>query len=338
MKFEVVSSSLDGEFDPLAQYFWNVSNGLSPRFGDYDQKENQRRNEALIATIAEIADSISSGAGPVELDLASCANYTAESSVALCTLIDTLIEHESSVQDSWDDEDVDSYEALGALVDLLAQPQCPRPVLWHLINKVSTFGTNWVCDDQKTPYLLYALGRNPVIGDQGFMAHLNKYQSVSGEELVGTSTAYDAFKNPSLTIASLEKLYCDYWYDFDPDWAEIHTAGASYQHPLRFKPRTQVGESGESSPSGRIFALILARVFDELKLERSTWEELRTSGNKYFRTIAFYWPKTPVNAKSQLLKAGVIELNAEAEEFVNYSFAHPYMSALSPALAQKPLP
>jgi len=210
MKFEVVSSPLDEEFDPLAQYFWNVSNGLSPRFGDYDQKENQRRNEALIATVSEITDSISSGDSPVELDLASCANYTAESSVALCTLIDTLIEHESSVQDSWDDEGVDSYEALGALV--------------------------------------------------------------------------------------------------------------------------------ESSPSGRIFALILARVFDELKLERVTWEDLRTSGNIYLRTIAFYWPKTPVAAKSQLLKAGVIELNAEAEEFVNYSFAHPYMSALSPALAQKPLP
>lgn len=154
---------------------------------------------------------------------------------------------------------------------------------------------------------------------------------------LSASTAYDKIKNPSLTVASLEKLYCDYWYDFDPDWAEIHTSGASYQHPLRFKPRTQIGEGG-SSPSGRVFALILARVFDELKLERVSWEELRASGNKYFRTIAFYWPKTPVAAKSQMLNAGVIELNQEAEAFLNYSFVNPYLSSLSPALAQKPLP
>ena len=219
MKLEVIPSSLDTDFGPLAQYFWNVSNGLSPRFSDCDSRENQSLNNALIARISSVVAAIKAGEAPSEFNMEMCANYTQESSTALCTLLDTLVEHEESVQEAWDNEGIDSYEILGEIVDLLAQPQCPRPVVWHLIKAVSTSGMRWVCDDQKTPYFLYAIGRNPVVGDPCFIEHLSKYNETSGDGLISTSTAYDAFKNPSLTVSSLERLYCDYWYDFDPDWA-----------------------------------------------------------------------------------------------------------------------
>jgi hypothetical protein len=343
------------DFDPIAQHFWNVANGFTPRLPDYDIRENEKSNLNLIEAINKftrsLEDLVSSNTGVNQVssvledfhsNFSGCQSFTLESSSALCSLLDTLIKYEAEIEDAWNEDGTEQYEVLANYIDIFANPNCPRPVLWHLVQKVATSNMRWVCDDQKTPFLLYGLGRNPVIGDKCFLEHLKKYEINPGcHDLVATSTAYDAFKNPSLTIETLEKLYCDYWYDFSPEWVELQISIGSYTHALNIAERTSIGASGqggETSPNGRVFALIVARTFDELKLERLDWERISQSSSVYFRTIAFYWPKTPVATKSKLLQAGIIELNETAEAFLTYSFANPHISALSQELARRPLP
>ena len=338
MNFLVLTSEKDGGYDPVAQHYWNVANGLEPRFTEYEVEQDEQLNSKLVATISTFRSSLESSSRVNPPDITGCLRYSEQSAQALCDLLDAFVEYEVALDEAWQEEGVEIYEFLQQFVDMFTSPQCPRPVIWHLISKIAASGMSWVCDDQKTPFLLYAIGRNPVVGDQAFAAFLAEYKNGGAQDggLIATSNAYYAFKNPSLTIGSLEKLRCDYWFDMDSDWIEM------YVSPQLFRPTDNFGVDSSidraSTMDGRRFTFIVARLFDELKLGRLSWERMADSPSQYFRTVAFYWPRTPVAIKSGLLQAGVLELNREAEEFLMYSFNNPYMSALSADLATRPLP
>lgn len=63
MLFNVVPSTLDGDFDPIAQHFWNVANGFTPRLKDYDTRENDRLNKELIVVINDFVKALNDSDG-----------------------------------------------------------------------------------------------------------------------------------------------------------------------------------------------------------------------------------------------------------------------------------
>ena len=367
MKFSVIPSPLDEDFDPVSQFYWNVSNGLEPRGSEFNEKQNEVLNINLVRGISQFIksleelvdgkphtifeelealsesnDAINDQAIEIFEDMNSnlmaCHSYSEESSGALCALLDSLLEYEGVLNTAWEENGYDLSSQMDNFFKIFESSKCPRPALWHLINKMSITNSSWVCGDESTHYLLLAIGNNPVIGEIAYHSLLTQmpdYMRVGN--LTSTSTGSGAFKNPSLTIESLERLF-GFWRG-DEEFIEIYSLPGLFTHNLEFSSRGSIASAAtsDSNLGFKVFAGIVARVLDEIKLGRLDWDRLSTSTSIYFRTIAFYWPRTSVAIKSKLLQAGVIELNEEAEEFLSYSFAHPHISVLSLDLARKSL-
>ena len=343
MKFSVIPSPLDEEYDPVAQFYWNLTNGFAQNPKEFNEKENSQNNIHLINNINILISKFEAAIGTnlFETDeevqewiweegnderlfevlnlhwnpiLIRCAQYTQDSADVLCELLDFLKKYSEVLSL------IDFSDYISELIDIFSESQCPRNVVWHLINMFEYHET-WggVCEDQHTPWLLLSIGQNPIIGDKAYLAHL---QAMWKEYKYVPSTFYDAFKNPSLTIISLSEITellfgSDVEFTIDQkqyDW-DLHKMAGGY-------------------PNFH-FALVVARIFDEIKLGRVSWEDLIINKNKYFRTIAFYNPKTNVADKSRLLKTDLEEIDSEFLEFLSYSFAHPHISALSLELARK---
>lgn len=345
MKFSVIPSPLDEEYDPVAQFYWNLTNGFAQNPKEINDKENSQNNVNLInniriliskfeavietnpfETLEEVEEWIEEDGKEESLyevlnlhwipTLIRCAQYTQDSADALCELLDFLKKFSSIFERLGE-----FYDYMWGFIDIFSEPQFPREVIWHLINIFEyNESCGGICADQHTPLLLLSIGRNSVIGDRAYLAHL---QAMWKEYKYLPITFYDAFKNPSVTIISLSEIpeltfFFDVEFFFDPlqyKWDLQKLAGYPNDH----------------------FALVVARVFDEIKLGRVSWEDLITNKNKYFRTIAFYNPKTNVADKSRLLKTDLEEIDSNMLEFLSYSFANPYISALSKDLAGKPL-
>lgn len=358
MLFKVISSPLDGDFDPVAQFYWNLTNGFAQYPKEFDGKENSQNNVNLInniriliskfeavietnpfETLEEVEEWIEEDGKEESLYevlnlhwnpiVIRCAQYTQDSADALCELL-VFLKKFSSVFKRLDE----FYDFMYEFVDIFSEPQFPREVIWHLIDMFEGGEScGGLCSDEHTPYLLLSIGRNSVIGDRAYLAHLKK---LWGEFSYTPSTFYDAYKNPSLTITSLSELpeavfgeYVEFIIDQKQYNWDLHNLGARY-----LKIEGHRVESSGSYPNFH-FALVVARIFDEVKLGRVSWEDLILSDNKYFRTIAFYNPKTDIADKSRLLKTELEEMDSVMLEFLSYSFAHPHISALSLELAQK---
>ena len=344
MYFSVVTSEKDGDYDPVAQFYWNLTNGFAQNPKEINDKENSQNNLNLVNNINIFISKFEAAIGTnlFENDeevqewiwedgnderlfevlnlhwnpiLIRCAQYTQDSADVLCELLDFLKKYSEVLSL------IDFSDYISELIDIFSESQCPRNVVWHLINMFEYHET-WggVCEDQHTPWLLLSIGQNPIIGDKAYLAHL---QAMWKEYKYVPSTFYDAFKNPSVTIISLSEIP-ELIFGFDVEF---------FVDPLQYKWDLQ---KIAGYPNYH-FALVVARVFDEIKLGRVSWEDLITNKNKYFRTIAFYNPKTNVADKSRLLKTDLEEIDSNMLEFLSYSFANPYISALSKDLAGKPL-
>ena len=91
-------------------------------------------------------------------------------------------------------------------------------------------------------------------------------------------------------------------------------------------------------PSLADLAFVLARILDEFKLGRLTWQRLSQSPNEIYRSIAAYWPGISVEDRRALMQTGIVEFNSQTEDFLNYTLNHPHVSVLSMQLAERPLP
>ena len=196
--------------------------------------------------------------------------------------------------------------------------------------------------DGSAPYLSYAIGKNELIGDRAYLAHLGNYDGAP-------PTVYAAYGNSSLTIESLEKLVT--WYfrmaidgSYSGDWhpfgeLDIFSGLYNYEANLEDFMNAEVApRRGGILPSLADLAFVLARILDEFKLGRLTWQRLSQSPNEIYRSIAAYWPGISVEDRRALMQTGIVEFNSQTEDFLNYTLNHPHVSVLSMQLAERPLP
>ena len=365
-EFSIITSPLDGDYDPVAFFNNEVILGLRKPKDPYSQKENAEKNQSLISNLKAFKNDVETLVGDrphsssdecreiseedpdvvdelaeilLGLELISCDSYTEESSDAYCDFLDTLLEYDKLFDKFCQDE---YFEAFGNWLGFLSDESLPRPVVWKIINEIDTTHMSIRTADGSAPYLSYAIGENKLIGDRAYLAYLGNYNGAP-------PTVYAAYGNSSLTIESLEKLVT--WYfrmaagDFvSGDWhpfgeLDIFSGLYNYEANLEDFMNTEVApRSGVMLPSLADLAFVLARILDEFKLGRLTWQRLSQSPNEIYRSIAAYWPGISVEDRRALMQTGIVEFNSQTEDFLNYTLNHPHVSVLSMQLAERPLP
>jgi hypothetical protein len=370
-EFSLVTSPLDGEYDPVAKYHELVALGLISPIEPYSEKENADKNSLLVTSLNSFVDGISRlvDGRPHktsdecremleenselteqivtllnEVSFIFCNKYSEEASVAICRFFDALIEYGKLLDSACNDDGSSFMEYHWDYLAAIEGYNCPRPVLWHLINTVSNADINAYTADMSAPYLTYAIGVNEIVGDAAYAAH-----SGDGDELT-PATVKGAYENPSLTVQTLEKL------------AMWHFKTAITGHPrgdyypvedmyfdnerFTFDLEDEDFCEGLIAPQGSLtivpqldaFAFVLARILDEFKLGRLDWERLSNSPNKIYRTLAAYWPGVSLEQRRELVKSEILEFTSQTEDFLEYVFENPYMSVLTKELAKEPLP
>jgi hypothetical protein len=370
-EFSLVTSPLDGEYDPVAKYHELVALGLISPIEPYSEKENAEKNSLLVTSLNSFVDGLSTlvGGRPHktsdecremleensdiseqivtllnEVNFIFCNRYSEEASVAICRFFDALIEYAELLDTACNEDGSSFMEYHWDYLNAIEGYNCPRPVLWHLINTVSNADINAYTADMSAPYLTYAIGVNEIVGDAAYAAH-----SGDGDELT-PATVKGAYENPSLTVQTLEKL------------AMWHFKTAITGHPrgdyypvedmyfdnerFTFDLEDEDFCEGLISPQGSLvivpqldaFAFVLARVLDEFKLGKLDWERLSKSPNKIYRTLAAYWPGVSLEQRRELVKSEILEFTSQTEDFLEYVFENPYMSVLTKQLAKEPLP
>ena len=366
-EFSIITSPLDGDYDPVAFFNNEVILGLRKPKDPYSQKENAEKNQSLISNLKAFKNDVETLVGDrphsssdecreiseedpdlvdelaeilLGLELISCDSYTEESSDAYCDFLDTLLEYDKLFDQCCQDE---YFEALENWLGFLRDESLPRPVVWKIINEIDTTDMCIETADMSAPYLSYAIGENELIGDRAYLAHL-------GNSYHGTPpTVYAAYGNSSLTIESLEKL--ETWYfrmaidgshlhDWHP-FGELHIFSGLYNYEANLEDFMNAEVAPRRVgilPSLADLAFVLARILDEFKVGRLTWQRLSQSPNEIYRSIAAYWPGISVEDRRALMQTGIVEFNSQTEDFLNYTLNHPHVSVLSMQLAERPLP
>jgi hypothetical protein len=349
MKFKIVTSPLDGGYDPVAQFEWLVEQGLLEPKKEYDEIENLKKNEILVAAIekfvkslknidedtdpekvAKIFDTFEEGFEPLDF-------YTSDSSDALIKFLDVLIEMNDILEEISDE--IEFHERFVTnYFELFSQIEIPRPVLWHIVNSYLE-AEFFITSRDYTNYMGHAITENDLSGDVIVFALLQRQvgqgKAVEDVPVLGTN---QLFGNPSVTIQTLELLAP--WYISEPqdgldalDCLYIETDGSKDGFDFDFSEYGgdfYIGNDVHLSITE--FALVTARMIDELKLGRLRIEELATSRSKILRTIAYFWPGMSAGVKDEALKLGVVEINTVTEEFLKAAVDNPRISALSDIL------
>jgi hypothetical protein len=352
MKFKIVTSPLDGGYDPVAQFEWLVEQGLLEPKKEYDEIENLKKNEILVAAIqkfvkslknidedtdpekvAKIFDTFEEGCEPLDY-------YTSDSSDALIKFLDVLIEMNDILEEISDE--IEFYERFVTnYFELFSQIEIPRPVLWHIVNSCLE-AEFFITSRDYANYMGHAITENKLSGDVIVFALLQRQvgqgKTVEDVPVLGTN---QLFCNPSVTIQTLERLAP--WYISNPpgngpdalDCLYIETDGSKDAFDFDFSEYGgdfYIGNDVDQDLSITEFALVTARMIDELKLGRLRIEELATSRSKILRTIAYFWPGMSAGAKDEALKLGVVEINTVTEEFLKAAVDNPRISAFSDIL------
>lgn len=346
MKFKIVTSPLDGGYDPVAQFERLVEQGLLEPMKEYDEIENLKKNEILVAAIekfvkslknidedtdpekvAKIFDTFEEGFEPLDF-------YTSDSSDALIKFLDVLIEMNDILEEISDE--IEFHERFVTnYFELFSQIEIPRPVLWHIVNSYLE-AEFFITSRDYANYMGHALTENDLSGDVIVFALLQRQvgqgKAVEDVPVLGTN---QLFCNPSVTIQTLELLAP--WYISIPqdgldalDCLYIETDGSKDGFDFDFSEYGgdfYIGNDVDLSITE--FALVTARMIDELKLGRLRIEELATSRSKILRTIAYFWPGMSAGVKDEALKLGVVEINTVTEEFLKAAVDNPRISALS---------
>jgi hypothetical protein len=350
MKFEMITSPLDGDFDPVAQFEWQVEQGLIDPQPDYDVQENLAENTRLIKAIERLEielDEASENEEPedfVEIfdrfdaEFVLCKTFTKESSDALCRFIDILIKYNETFHEIEDELDLRERIVINYL-EFFVKPQIPRPALWHLMNKYMEVDNPIHLGRDYENYMGYVFAENPLSGDALLLEAISRKADQSEDPvdipLLGTNAL---FWNPSVTISTLERLAA--WYISD-----LRDYGSSLDF-LKYESETEtfdfdfdeLGDDFEVSENEDVhlsiveFAILVARVLDELKLGRLSISRLASSKSRDFRTIAFNWPDLDHEFKEEAEALGVYELNSEAMEFLEKAVSNPCISAISDSL------
>lgn len=349
MKFKIVTSPLDGGYDPVAQFEWLVEQGLLEPKKEYDEIENLKKNEILVAAIEKLIKSlkeVDEDTDPEEVaksfdtfeeGFEQLDYYTSDSSDALINFLDVLIEVNNTLEGISDEiEFVERF--VTNYIEFFCQIEIPRPVLWHIVNSFLE-GEFIVTSRDYANYMGHAITENDLIGDVIVFALLQRQvgqgKTVEDVPVLGTNRL---FCNPSVTIQTLERLAP--WYISIPkdgpdplDYLNIKTEGSKDAFDFDF------GEYGGDFYIGTDvdlsiteFALVTARMIDEIKLGRLRIEELATSRSQILRTIAYFWPGMSAEAKDEALKLGVVEINTVTEQFLKAAVENPRISALSDIL------
>jgi len=344
MNFAVVTSPLDKNFDPHAEYQWLVSKGLINKLEDYEVRDNELKNKRVKSAIYELlsrlkninrntdSNIISDAFNRFDQDFVVCHRYSEESTKALCDFL-IFITEKNSVFESINEEVLRLGERfITNYLQIFSLPQIPRPVAWHLVNTFLKSEFFLTGRDMQN-YMGHAITENPLCGDALFLAYCDASYPNKDKDLplLGTN---QAFMNPSLTLKSLERLAV--WYITDSDYGSsldfLHYDNKLFQFNFnKYNDDFYVTEEGLLSIVD--FAIVIARVLDEVKLGRLTINDLALSRSKYLRTILFYLPGVLESLKSEAEKLGVMRINAVTQKLIIYSFENPYISALNHKLS-----
>jgi hypothetical protein len=195
-------------------------------------------------------------------------------------------------------------------------------------------------------YMGYVFAENPLSGDALLFEAISRKADQSEDPvdipLLGTNAL---FKNPSVTISTLERLAA--WYIVD---LRNYGYGSSLE-ALKYESETEtfdfdfeefddgfeVSEDEDVHLSIVEFAILVARVLDEIKLGRLRIEQLASSKSRDFRTIAFNWPNMENQFREEAESLGVYELNSETMDFLEKAVSNPCISVISDSLRFRPL-
>ena len=352
MKFKIVTSPLDGEYNPVAQFEWLVKEGLVEPKKEYDEVENLKKNEILISAIEKLVKSlkkIDEETDPEKVaeifdtfdeSFEQLDYYTPESSDALINFLDILRE-KNDVLEQISDEIEFQERFITNYFELFSQPEIPRPVLWHIVNSYLK-SDSFITSRDWENYMGHAITENPLSGDVIVLALLQhkvgQDNDIEDVPILGTN---QLFWNPSVTIRTLERLAS--WYITDPDFGSsldfLH-----YRSEDKLLNFDRYGDdfyitSGATYDLSIVdFAIVLGRLFDEIKLERIYKEDLALSLSVDFRTIAYFWTGMDPDSRSIAHKLGIKKINEVTLNFLREAISKPRLSAMNESLIEKEFP
>ncbi len=355
MEFKIVTSPLDGEYNPVSQFNWLVKQGLLEPKKEYSEIENLRKNEIfclaienLVASLKMIdADTNPKRVGKLfdifEDGFEQLDYYTSKSSDAIITFLDILID-KNEVLEQFDYEIEFHERFVTNYFELFSKPEIPRPVLWHIVNSYLDHDS-FITSRGQDNYMGHAITENPLSGDVIVFALLQhkvgKDKAVEDVPLLGTN---QLFWNPSVTIRTLERLAP--WYMSVPihgmdtlNSLDFLSLGETFNFDFdKYGKDFYISNDTGNDLAITEFAFITARMMDEIKLGRLRIEELASSRSEILRTIAFFWPEISAEVKAQALELGVVNINTVAEQFLTTVAKNPQISAINFTLQNRVLP
>jgi hypothetical protein len=356
-EFSLVTSPLDGDYDPVAEFEKLVKLGLIEPMKPYGKSQNEEKNRQFITTIetfiqelerlidnrphstredieilsetdSDLFDEIDTLLS--EFLLEECSFYSAASSDALISLLETTIQFDYLFDAVCSQLGLEYADYLGHLLGFLNSVNCPRPVLWFVINRISKVDMAIRGLDEMNPYLVYAIGENPLVGDRAYQTHLD------GDPT--PLTCFAAFVNPSITIDSLELL--EYWHisTVTGGAGSVNWFSEDFDFSLFNLEERQLSPSNVLLPDPDELGVVLARIFDEIKVGRLTWARVAQSPHIILRSIAMCRPGISAEEQKALVDAGIIEFYTQVDDAIRSAIEKPLMSMISRDLAGRMFP